>query len=119
VISGHNQVLISVHDPTALAPDGGNDIGSLGRNVLRGPSQSNVDLSIAKRFPVNESKNFELRADFFNALNHPSRSNPISDIRAADSLDTSGRILSPGDFGRSVSFDSSPRIIQLSLKLVF
>jgi hypothetical protein len=87
--------------------------------VLRGPSQSNVDLSIAKRFPVNESKNFELRADFFNALNNPSRSNPISDIRAADLLDASGRILRPGDFGRSLSFDSSPRMLQLSLRFVF
>lgn len=87
--------------------------------MLRGPSQSNVDLSIAKRFPVNESKNFELRADFFNALNHPSRSNPISDIRAADLLDASGRILRPGDFGRSLSFDSSPRMLQLSLRFVF
>ena len=114
-----NQAIPSVHDPSALAPDGGNDIGSLGRNLLRGPSQSNFDLSIAKRFPVNESKNFELRADFFNALNHASRSNPISDIRAADLLDASGRILRPGDFGHSLSFDSSPRMLQLSLRFVF
>src|SRR5438477_1221140 len=101
------------HDATALAPVGGSDIGNLGRNVLRGPSQKNIDLSIAKRFPISESKNFEVRADFFNLLNHANRSNPISDITVAESFDPSGRISSPGDFGRSLSFDSSPRIIQL------
>ncbi len=114
-----NQPIPSAQDPTALAPAGGNDIGNLGRNVLRGPSQSNIDLSVAKRFPISESKDIEVRADFFNALNHANRSNPISDITVAESFDPSGRIVSPGDFGRSLSFDSSPRIVQLALKLTF
>ena len=114
-----NQPIPSAQDPTALAPEGGNDIGNLGRNVLRGPSQSNIDFSIAKRFPVSESSNIEVRADFFNVLNHANRSNPISDITVAQTFDSSGRILSPADFGRSLSFDSSPRIIQLSLKFNF
>jgi hypothetical protein len=87
--------------------------------VLRGPSQINFDLSVEKRLPLNEAINIEIRADFFNVLNHASRSNPISDISASKMFDSSGRILSPDDFGRSLSFDSSPRIIQLSLKLVF
>ena len=68
---------------------------------------------------MSEFKNFELRADFFNVLNQANRSNPISDITVAESFDPSGRILSPGDFGRSLSFDSSPRIVQLALKLTF
>ena len=89
------QPIPSAHDPTAIAPDGGTDIGNLGRNVLRGPSQSNVDFSILKRIPLRESKNIELRADFFNALNHASRSNPISDISVAERADPTGRILSP------------------------
>ena len=113
------QPIPSAHDPTAIAPDGGTDIGNLGRNVLRGPSQSNVDFSILKRLPLSESKNIELRADFFNVLNHASRSNPISDISVAEDVDPNGRILSPGDFGRILSFDSSPRIVQLSLSLNF
>ena len=114
-----NQPIPSAQDPTALAPKGGNDIGNVGRNLLRGPSQSNVDLSIAKRFPVSESKSFAVRADFFNLLNHASRSNPISDITGAETFDPSGRVLSPGDFGRIVSFDSSPRIVQLSVSFNF
>jgi hypothetical protein len=114
-----NQPIPSAQDSTAIAPDGGNDIGNIGRNMLRGPTQSNIDLSIAKRFNVSESKTLEVRADFFNVLNHANRSNPISDITAAGAFDLSGRILNPGNFGRSLSFDSSPRIVQLSLKFVF
>ena len=113
------QPIPSAHDPTAIAPTGGTDFGNLGRNVLRGPIQSNVDLSFGKRFLINEAKAFLFRADFFNVLNHASRSNPISDISVAEQVDASGRLLRPGDFGRILSFDSSPRIVQLSVSFNF
>ncbi len=58
-------------------------------------------------------------ADFFNVLNHASRSNPISDISVAENVDPAGRILGRGDFPRILSFDSSPRIIQFALKFSF
>jgi len=113
------QAIPSAHDPTAIAPSGGTDFGNIGRNVLRGPMQSNVDVSVGKRFVISEAKAFLFRADFFNAVNHASRSNPISDISVAGQVDASGRILSPGDFGRILGFDSSPRIVQLSLSFSF
>ncbi len=100
------QPIPSAHDAMALAPEGGTDLGNVGRNVLRGPSQSNIDLSVGKRFLLAESKDLQFRADFFNVLNHLSRDNPVSDISTAD-------------FGRIVSFSSSPRIVQLSLKFNF
>ena len=96
----------SAHDPTALTGDTGTDIGNVGRNVLRGPSQSDVDFSIAKRFVLTESKDLRFQADFFNLLNHANQDGPVNDINA-------------GDFGRSVSISSSPRIVQLSLKFNF
>jgi hypothetical protein len=97
-----DQPIPSAHDRTALAGDLGTDVGSVGRNVLRGPRQSTIDFFVAKRFPFIESKSVEFRADFFNLLNHVNRSNPISDITTAD-------------FGKVQSFTSSPRIVQLSL----
>ena len=100
------QSIPSAHDPTAITSEGGTDFGNVGRNVLRGPSQSNVDFSLGKRFPLSESKVLEFRADFFNLFNHSNRDNPISDI-------------STGDFGKVLSFSSSPRIVQLSLKFNF
>jgi hypothetical protein len=65
-----NQPIPSAQDPTAVAPNGGNDVGNVGRDVLRGPAQATLDLSIAKRFPFSDSKTIEVRTDFFNALNH-------------------------------------------------
>jgi Carboxypeptidase regulatory-like domain/TonB dependent receptor-like, beta-barrel/TonB-dependent Receptor Plug Domain len=100
------QAIPSAHDATALAPEGGTDLGNVGRNLLRSPSQSNIDVSMAKRFSLTESKDLEFHADFFNLLNYANRDNPVSDIGVAD-------------FGRIVSFSSSPRIVQLSLKFNF
>jgi hypothetical protein len=74
--------------------------------VLRGPYQTDVDFSIAKRFSVTESKNLEVRADVFNLFNHANWDNPISDISSAE-------------FGKVLSLSSSPRIVQLALKLTF
>lgn len=67
---------------TATASAVGTDIGNVGRNCLRGPRQVNVDFSIAKLFPIAESRNFEFRAEFFNLFNHPNFANPISNLNA-------------------------------------
>ena len=115
---GPGQVIPSAKDPTAVAGDFGTDYGDVGRNVLRGPSQTNADLSVAKTLSIRENKNLEFRADFFNALNHANRNNPVSDISAA-TLDANGRILDPGNFGRILGSDASPRMVQLSLKFSF
>jgi hypothetical protein len=74
----------SAHDPTARASEGGTDIGNVGRNVLRGPRQSNFDFSVAQGFSLTESKSLEFRADFFNLFNHENCDNPISDINSSE-----------------------------------
>lgn len=112
------QPIPSAHDPTALAGDVETDFGDVGRNALRGPRQSNFDLSVAKHFRWSESREIAFRLDFFNVLNHPSRDNPVADLNLA-TFDDSGNITDPGTFGRALSFGSSPRIVQLSLKLSF
>ncbi len=42
---------------------------TVGRNTLRAPATDTLNLSIAKRFRVNERSAFEYRVDMFNALN--------------------------------------------------
>ena len=54
---------MAVVDPAAEA---GTDIGNVGRNVLRGPNQSNFDFSVGKRFQLNESSALEFHAEFLN-----------------------------------------------------
>jgi len=108
---------------TATAGATGTDFGNVGRNVLRGPGQTNVDLSLIKRFPIRESKSIELRAEFFNLFNHANLANPISNLSAVPSTSidpNSGKIIgNPGDFGRIISTSSNPRLIQFALKLNF
>jgi hypothetical protein len=105
--------------PTVLCTD----FGNVGRNVLRGPRQTNVDFSIIKRFPFGESKNIEFRAEFFNLFNHVNFANPINNLNAfassGGSIDANGRIINPGDFGRINSTSNNPRLIQFALKLNF
>jgi hypothetical protein len=113
------QAIPSAKDPTALAGDVGTDYGNVGRNILRGPWQSDVDLSVRKNVLLTESKNLEIHADFFNAFNHVSRGNPVSDISSATLDPTTGRILDAGNFGKVLGTYSSPRLIQISLKFAF
>jgi len=114
----------AVSGPVPSGTPFGTDTGNVGRNVLRGPRQTNTDFSIIKRFPFGESKNIEFRAEFFNLFNHANLANPISDLNAVSSsggsIDpNSGQIINPGDFGRVISTSNNPRIIQFALKLNF
>jgi hypothetical protein len=107
---------------TATAGDTGTDFGNLGRNVLRGPGQTNVDFSVIKRFSLGESKNLELRAEFFNLLNHVNFASPVSNFNAVPSMSISntGQITGdPGDFGRITATSNNPRLIQFALKINF
>ena len=108
---------------TAIAGASGTDFGNVGRNVLRGPGQANVDFSVIKRFAIGEAKNLELRAEFFNLFNHVNFDNPISNLSAVPSTSidpNTGRIIgNPGDFGRIISTSNNPRLIQFALKLNF
>ena len=91
----------------AIAGAAGTDIGTLGRNVLTGPRQSNLDLSISKRFPVKDSYSLELRADAFNLMNHVNRANPLSDLNAGAA------------FGQIIATTNNPRLVQFALKFQF
>jgi hypothetical protein len=107
---------------TAIANATGTDIGNVGRNVLRGPRQTNVDFSVIKRFPVSESKKIELRAEFFNLFNQVNLANPVGNFNAVTGIDpNTGQINSAdfGDFGRINSTSNNPRLIQFVLKLNF
>jgi hypothetical protein len=116
--------LIPSSNGSAIASAPGTDIGNVGRNVLRGPRQYNVDFSLRRTFAFSEAKQIAFRAEFFNLFNQVNFANPISDLSAVassgGSVDAStGRIISPGDFGRIISTSNNPRIIQFAVKLTF
>src|SRR6266704_3134988 len=54
--AGNPASFLIAHDPAATAGESGTDIGNVGRNLLRGPSQSSVDFSLSKRFRIHEAR---------------------------------------------------------------
>ncbi len=68
-------------DTNPSSPTYGNCInghpGSEGRNAFNSPNFTNFDFSMTKTTHLNEKVEAELRADFFNILNHPNLSNPL------------------------------------------
>ena len=118
------QAIPSSRNNAAIASATGTDFGNVGRNMLRGSRQVNIDVAIMKRFPFNEAKSVEFRVEFFNLLNHVNLANPISNLAAVSSsggsIDSNtGEIVNPGDFGRIISTSNNSRIIHLAVKLNF
>ena len=66
--------------------------GTLGRNSLVGPTFKQWDLAIYKDTALGEHVKMQLRADFFNILNHPNFSNPVLPAFIAD---PAANIISP------------------------
>ncbi len=103
-------------DATAFAIPAPYTFGNGGRNPLHGPGYSNVNGSVFKDFPLWERMRFQFRAEVANIFNHPSASNPASDLQSGfNSNDPS----TYGDFGTVTGTQSSARSIQLAGKLVF
>ncbi len=80
--------------------------GTLPRNAFRGPGRMNIDVSLVKSIPIIEQKlRAEIRADFFNVLNHTEFNSPDININS----DTFGQVLAT----------ANPRTIQFAVRLAF
>ena len=81
--------------------------GNAARNVLRAPRFFNTDFGLAKSTKVTERANLQFRAEFFNLFNNVDFQYPNSNVSSAQ-------------FGQITSvIDSSQRILQFGLKLLF
>jgi hypothetical protein len=116
--------------------------GTLRRNVLSGPTYKQWDLAIYKNTAITERLNMQLRADFFNILNHPNFANPelpafIADpatninlacgcgfVQGPNNREVGNgayQIVASGDVGIGNPFlgGGGPRGIQLAVKFTF
>jgi len=119
--------------------------GNLGRNSLSGPTFKQWDLALYKDTALTERLTMQLRADFFNILNHPNFSNPVLPAFIADpaanavappgcvcgfAMNSNGtrevgngayQITATGDVGIGNPFlgGGGPRGIQLAAKFTF
>jgi hypothetical protein len=97
--------------------------GTEGRNDIPGFGLTQVDLSVARKFPISERLRLQFRADAFNILNHPNFTNPVgyiaygpTDLRSSATLNQG---LSEGAGLNPLFQEGGPRSLQLSLRLTF
>jgi hypothetical protein len=109
-ISGSVESRLQMYFNTACfasaTADAAGGFGNTGRNILQGPDQYNVDISIVKFFPFSERTKLEFRSEFFNAFNIVAFQNPDN-------------VLASPYFGQVLSTSTGPRVIQFALKLNF
>lgn len=111
-VVGTSQYLPSSQQSTAewfntadFANPGAGNFGDLGRNTLIGPAMFDLDVVLQKNITMMERVKLQIRAEFFNALNHPNFS--IID-----------RIFADPAFG-AVQSQLDPRQLQFGIKLIF
>jgi hypothetical protein len=90
---------------TAFQKQATGTYGNAGRDSIVVPGSFNFDVALSREFKMRERYRLQVRGDFFNILNHPNWGTP-------------GLSITGGTFGQITSF-SSPRIIQMSMKLFF
>lgn len=88
--------------------------GNVGRDVVRGPGQFQIDTALTKRARITESVNLEVRADAFNIANKPQYAAPGSNISSPATFGRITSVMNPGATG-----SGTPRQFQLSLRLNF
>ena len=79
-------------------------VGS-GRNLAQGPSFWNLDMGLSKNFKITERISLQMRAEFFNVLNHANFENPRNATVGSPAIATSSR--SNDNFGRTCCATSS------------
>jgi hypothetical protein len=84
---------------------------------LRGPNFKNFDMSIIKNTRIGEKLNFQIRAEFFNALNLHYFINP-GGFNISGNFPFTNDIASP-NFGKWSGDVSAPRTIQISARFEF
>ena len=86
-------------------PTGAFRIGNSGRNVLTGPSHSNVNLSLMRNFRIQERAKLQMRWEVYNISNHANFSLPVATVNSPNA--------------GSVTSASGARVMQLGARLSF
>jgi hypothetical protein len=115
--------------PEFASPEGGGNfvgqLGSAGRNILRGPGSSAWDFSLVKDTKVKflgEGGAVQFRAEFFNVMNHPTfKFGFLAPILFSGSPSDTGPFSEAPRATNSqiTSTDGQPRNIQFALKVMF
>ena len=109
---------------SALQPPG--TLGGLGKNNLRGPGFSTLDVALAKTFSLGDRLRLMFRAEAFNLFNHPNFGLPDLVLYSGPACIGGGAGLNcpgPGipnpDAGAIHNTVTASRQLQMALKLIF
>ena len=125
VVSGVNPVLSNWNpvsgylNAAAFSQPAFGTFGDLGRNSIYGPGYWNADFSVSKTTKLMEQLNLQLRAEFFNLLNHPNFALPNGSVTPGSG--PAGQISQTPDVaqGNPGLGGGGPRVIQLAAKFTF
>ena len=92
--------------------------GSSGMGILLGPGQVNFDASIIKTTKITEKSTLQIRAEFFNLLNHPQFANLDPGSGTGGTVSQLPNVFA-ANAGTAVSTSVNPRVIQLGAKFIF
>ena len=98
-------------NPNAFLLPAAGTYGNAGRGILLGPGLANLDLSLFKNVTLTERLHLQIRAEFFNALNHANFGTPNA-IVFSNGIPSSTA-------GLITSTATTSRQIQFGLKLTF
>ncbi len=94
--------------------------GTEGRNDISGFGLTQVDLSLSRKFEIENRVNLEFRTDAFNLFNHPNFANPLAFVGVGPTFLRSSQMLNQALGGLNPLFQQGgPRSLQVSLKLTF
>ncbi len=93
-------------NPAAFATPPAYTFGNVGRNSVYGPGLQTLDAALVRVFAVTERLRFQIRGEFFNALNHTN-------------LDAPNRFVNEPQFGTITMAATPGREVQLGARLSF
>jgi len=108
-------------NPQAFAAPYPGTFGNAGRDSLEGPSLKDVDLSLAKSFPIHERFHAQFRVEYFNLLNETNFTTPnavIFSTGPTPAKPSTAAVLSP-TAGVETATATTSRQLQFALKLQF
>jgi hypothetical protein len=112
-------------DPTARYVVAGPDVkATIGRNSFRSPGFGVMNLSVGKKLQLTESAHLQLKADFYNVVNH--KNFTVSNTNVFSSAGVTAATSNPGyvqiadpNFLNSKIFSGGNRQVTLTAKFVF
>jgi hypothetical protein len=99
-------------NPASFTPNTAGTYGSIAKGSFVGPRYTDMDMSIARNFPLVERTSLQLRAEYFNVFNHTNFGDPNTTLNG-----TFGQVT--GTTPQNGANANDPRIAQFSAKFLF